>query len=242
MKRILSVCLLLAAFASVAGAQCFPFPQCGYFPHGTLPLYVQGNIATQHSGTTAVVSLSAVGANHGLIVWCAANANCNTPTATGETFTTFTGTSGCQNSGASIQCWLAATTAGGEASVTCSTVAAATINCAVIEFTRPLQLATPKDAGGNGNVSSGTSFSVSTSAATTVSTDFVAGCSVSGGGSGAATVTSAGWTQPAALNFADANSVMACGYITTSSTGIQTMVGNMGSATFSNASVLAVKP
>jgi len=214
---------------------------------GTNPAYVQGSTGFTASATNVSATLSAVGAGHGLFVYCMAPSSaCAAPTATGESFSTYTGTSGCQDFGGyNVQCWLATSTVGGETSLTCNTGGGTSaIFCIVIEFTRPQALATPKDAGGHNNTAGSTnSWSVSTSAATTNANDFVIGCFGSVNiGNNTITVGSP-FTQPAAASISNSSGEAACGYLVASSTGTQTATGSATSnMTNTNGVILAVKP
>ncbi len=208
----------------------------------TGPALVQGATNAVLTGTTIAVTVSAVGAGHGLFVFCIATASlCTTPTATGETFNTYTGASGCQNfTGDNTQCWLATGTAGGETSVSCN-ASSGTIICGVIEFTRPQGLSTPKDAGGNSEVASGTSYTVSTSATTTTTNDFVIGCFASFG-TGTNPITMTGGFTAAFTAYGTSLGNMSCGYLVASSTGTQTATGTAVTSMRATGVILAVKP
>jgi len=214
----------------------------GYLSAANNPAFVQGAVNAGTSTTTVAVTVSAVGAGHGLFVTCISTGSCSAPTATGESFSTYTGASGCQDfTGDFMQCWQTTNAAGGETTVNCNTSGTSSIICGVIEYTRPQGLSTPKDAGGHSEVSSGTSYTVSTSAVTTVANDFVMDCFGSyGTGSNAITLGS-GFTN-AFTPYATATGNMSCGYLVASSTGTQTGTGTAVSSMRATAIILAVKP
>lgn len=248
MKQILLFALMIM-FASVTQAQvkvAGPVKVVGPVNVGGVavsgPAFVQAgnNLAT--TGTTNAVTVSAVGAGHGLFVMTVGTANPASPTAAGETFVTFTGTTGCQNFGAdAMQCYLASNTTGGETTVTCNLAGSAASICIVIEFTRPSQLATPNDAGGNTSTAGATSLAVSTSAGTTNANDIVIAC-YGGFAIGSNAVSIAGYTINANATNTSANGQAACGYNVVSSTGTQSATGTWTSSMRANGIIMAFKP
>jgi len=212
---------------------------------GINPAFVQGATGFSASASTIAVTLgSAVTAGHALFVFEASTSQApSTPTATGETFTTFTGASGCQNFiGDAIQCYATTSAAGGETTVNCNFVSATPLKCVVVEFTRPQGLSTPVDAGGNSENGAAVSLAVSTSAATTNANDFVVSCA-EGFNVGSNPITfPSPFTEPASLSQSDANGEVACGYNVASSTGVQSVTPTWTTSMRAGAMILAVKP
>jgi len=243
MRLLLILTLLWNSFAAFQSA-CDKSNVCPA-SSATNPASVQwaSNSTTSGTASTVAVTVSAVGSGHGLFVFCiSVTSLCTTPTAAGETFLTATGTSGCQNyAGDDTQCWYTTNTVGGETSVSCNTGANSNIFCVVGEFTRPSGLSTPKDAGGNTETASGTSTTVSTSAATTNPNDFVIACFGSyGAGNNAISIS--GYTSPSGSIITNATAQAGCGYVVTSSTGTYSATGSYTSSMRCTGIIMAFKP
>src|SRR5690348_2559244 len=249
LRLILSAFLALFQIPAGSGLPLLQLPMGGITTSGggSNPAFVQAAANHCATATTCAITVSAVGAGHGLYVVCLSTGSCSTPTATGETFSTFTGTSGCQDFTADfMQCWIVSSTVGGETSISVNTSGSASIMGCAVEFTRPQALATPKDAGGHGENAGATSFSVSTSAATTVQNDFVIGAfgSFAAGNANPFTV-GGGYTQATNDNFgAGQNGLLLCEYVLSgTSLAVQTATAtNAGTSARATYSILAVKP
>jgi hypothetical protein len=195
-----------------------------------------------YAGTTscAVTLGSAVTAGHRVFVYQMSNNANSTPTMTGETFVHETGAAGCSNNTAdTVDCWLDTSAVGGQTSLTCTATGVYTM-CVVIETTDPQNLSTPADAGGNGNNTGATSFSISTSAATTQAGDIVIGCFTTGANS---TAFSAGspYTQVIAETSGGAFNMM-CEQYAPGATGTQTATATNSNSARATYGILAIKP
>jgi hypothetical protein len=225
----------------------------GGYNFGAITNPIKQNAATcgyiSGGSTTVTCTLGAsVTATDGLFVFEVTNGSPSTPVMTGETFNTFTGTPGCQDfTGDFGQCYLVNSAVGGQTNVTCGTTASSvSLLCIVVEIKRPSQLSTPKDAGGHTQNAGATSFSVSTSAVTTVSNDVVLSCWGSFGAAQSNPFVAAGsFTQVpnANVNLGVGNNGQAmCEYLQANSTGTQTGQATLGSSARATGIILAVKP
>jgi hypothetical protein len=203
MKRILFVCLLLAAFASISGAQTIPSPGPGTaFTRGAgggAPTFVQYAYAEQAGSGGTTVNLtssntykfawaSSLGAGHYVV--CALNNSAST-TAQSLTFSpslTVTGLTGNPFSGAAITTvWTAPSGSGGANTNTSGswTTTSPYDSMACAEYSS-VNSSTPTDAGGSAICSSTTvvSNAVSCSVTTTGTNEkIVTFCALNVGGS-----------------------------------------------------------
>ena len=211
------------------------------FAAGAAPAaFVQANQCGANTTTCTITLGTAVTAGNRLMVFVLSNSTNNTPTMTGETFTALTGTTGCtNNTGDDLRCWSDTSAVGGQTTITCTTTGSS-IMAVAIESSHPQNLSTPKDAGGNSQAASGTSFTVSTSATTTVAGDIVEACFGSIPLLTTYTV-GAGYTL-AAQATSGAGSELMCEYAVPGSTGVQTATATSGTSVRTAAGIVALKP
>jgi len=204
---------------------------------GANPVITESAAGTGSAGTATVTLGSAVTAGYRVLVVTGSNGTNNTPTMTGETFTAYTGASGCQNNvGFVVSCYLITSAVGGQTVVNCSS-AGVEINCAAMVINAPQGLS-PKDAGGNTLVTSA-SLSVATSAATTNASDLIVGMFFTGTNSITYTVGS-GWS--AVLTSGGSNGSLFVESLAPGSTGVQTATATASASANTAEAIIAIKP
>ena len=237
MRKVLLIAALLA-LAFTCQAQYVPTTLSAQ-QHGSSasPVITEFASGTGSAGTATVTLGSAVTAGYRVLVVTGSNGTNNTPTMTGETFTAYTGATGCQNNvGFVISCYLITSAVGGQTVVNCSS-AGVDINCAAMVINAPQGLS-PKDAGGNTLVTSA-SLSVATSAATTNANDLIVGMFFAGA-NGVTYTAGSSWTSVLTSGGSDGSLFVES--LAPGSTGVQTATAT-GSASANTAeAIIAIKP